>query len=68
MGAQKLQQALFSKSTSVRKHLVLRFNGVPSFMDSSLGDWGIYGKEMADYESDSGTYPGLFLSMDRKIS
>lgn len=37
-------------------------------MDSSLGDWGIYGKEMADYESDSGTYPGLFLSMDQKIS
>lgn len=37
-------------------------------MDSSLGDWGIYKKEMADGESDSGTYPGLFLSVDQKIS
>lgn len=36
-------------------------------MDSNLTDRGICEKEMADTESEAGTYPGLFLSMDQKI-
>lgn len=36
-------------------------------MDSNLRNWGIYEKEMKDNESKSGTYLGLFLSMDQKI-
>lgn len=47
------------------KHLILR-SRLASFMDSNLSDEGL--REPANNESRRRrTYPGLFLSMDRKM-
>lgn len=66
-GAQKVQQTIFWKCIYVDEVLILRFNLGRSLWVLIWEIGGIYEKEIADNESESGTYPGLFLSMDQKI-